>query len=78
MGYVIWTIRGGYLAASMLSSLPAWAIIDPLPVLEYLDDSEDSKNRQMQDDKETLDSIIDNTIRCQGSPLEHAMETHAS
>jgi hypothetical protein len=78
VGYVMWTIRGGYLVASALSSIPAWALIDPLPVLEYLEDSEDSEKRQEQDDKESLDSIIDNTIRDQGSPLEHTMEAHAS
>ena len=78
VGYVMWTIHGGYLVASMLSSLPAWALVDPLPVLEYLDDSEDSKKSQRQGDKESLDSIIDNTLRHQGSSLEHTMEAHTS
>jgi hypothetical protein len=78
VGYVMWTIRGGYLVASMLSSLPAWALIDPLPILEYLDDSEDSEKGRVLDDNESLDSIIDNTIRSQGSPPEHTMEAHPS
>ncbi|MGI9518285.1 MAG: Ig-like domain-containing protein, partial [Pirellulaceae bacterium] len=33
-GYVIWSLRGGFLMATLVSSLPAWSHIDPLPVLE--------------------------------------------
>lgn len=33
VGYVVWIIRGGVLASSMLSALPAWQMIDPMPVL---------------------------------------------
>lgn len=33
VGYVIWLIRGGALLGSMLSAMPAWQMIDPLPVL---------------------------------------------
>jgi len=33
IGYVIWLIRGGVLLSSMLSALPAWQMLDPLPVL---------------------------------------------
>ena len=33
IGYVIWLVRGGVLVSSMLSALPAWQMIDPLPVL---------------------------------------------
>jgi hypothetical protein len=32
-GYVIWLLRGGLLLSSLLSSLPAWASLDPLPIL---------------------------------------------
>jgi hypothetical protein len=31
--YVLWLIRGGVLMGSYLSALPAWRILDPLPVL---------------------------------------------
>ncbi|MCA9216692.1 MAG: tandem-95 repeat protein, partial [Planctomycetales bacterium] len=41
VGYVIWLIRGGVLLSSVLSSLPAWQLVDPLPVLGHLDDDED-------------------------------------
>ena len=33
LGYVVWLVRGGILMSSMLSALPAWQMIDPLPVL---------------------------------------------
>jgi predicted outer membrane repeat protein len=33
VGYVLWLARGGVLLASMASSIPAWATVDPLPVL---------------------------------------------
>ena len=50
-GYVIWSLRSGYMLASVLSSMPAWTLVDPLPVLQYLDDEE-------EDDGESLESII--------------------
>jgi len=33
VGYVIWLVRGGALVGSMLSSMPLWNMVDPLPVL---------------------------------------------
>ena len=54
VGYVLWLTRGGLLVASLLSSLPAWRLIDPIPVLAQLrlegesDDEED----------ESLDSLV--------------------
>ena len=33
IGYVVWLVRGGVLMSSMLSPLPAWKMLDPLPVL---------------------------------------------
>ena len=52
VGYVVWLARGGMLLASLLSSMPAWRAIDPLPVLaNFRDDDED-------DDDESLDSLV--------------------
>ena len=33
IGYVVWLVRGGVLMSSMLSALPAWQMVDPMPVL---------------------------------------------
>jgi hypothetical protein len=35
MGYLIWTVRGGYLMAAMASGVPAWQAFDPLPILQF-------------------------------------------
>ena len=41
VGYVIWLLRGGLLLSSLLSSLPAWSVIDPMPILSRSDRSDD-------------------------------------
>ena len=33
-GFVLWSARAGYLVTLLSSSLPAWASIDPIPVLD--------------------------------------------
>lgn len=44
VGYVIWLLRGGVLLSSLLSSLPAWRLVDPLPVLSRLSDGSDDED----------------------------------
>ncbi|MDH3718799.1 MAG: Ig-like domain-containing protein, partial [Planctomycetota bacterium] len=51
VGYVIWLVRGGVLLTSLLSSMPAWQLMDPLPVLALMNDDDD-------DDDDTLESLI--------------------
>jgi hypothetical protein len=65
IGYVIWLTRGGLLLASLLSSLPAWRLIDPIAVLAHLgtDDEDDP------DDRESLDSLLSRSSRPEGSRL---------
>jgi hypothetical protein len=46
VGYVLWLVRGGVLMSSMLSALPAWQLIDPLPVLA----ASGKKRRERTDD----------------------------
>jgi hypothetical protein len=41
VGYVIWLLRGGLLLSSLLSSLPAWHTMDPMPVLARSNNSEE-------------------------------------
>ena len=52
VGYVIWLARGGLLLASLLSSMPAWRVLDPLPVLASVG------GRAGDEDDESLDSLI--------------------
>lgn len=51
-GYVVWMLKGGSLLASLLSSMPAWQLADPLAVLA-------GKKGEDSDDDESLETIID-------------------
>lgn len=59
VGYLIWLVRGGTLMGSMLSSLPAWRFVDPLPVLGTLVDDVES-------DEESLQSMVDGPVSKSG------------
>lgn len=54
VGYLIWLIRGGTLMGGVLSSLPAWRFVDPLPVLASITEASD-------DDEESLETIVDSS-----------------
>ena len=54
IGYVLWLVRGGLLLSSLLSSLPAWRFVDPLPVLAHLDAS--AKEDETEDD--SLEAVL--------------------
>ncbi|BBB25813.1 outer membrane adhesin like protein [Amphritea japonica ATCC BAA-1530] len=58
VGYVIWLARSGVLLSSVLTALPAWRFIDPLPILATLSSDDDSKKKDMADN-ESLDDIVD-------------------
>ena len=51
-GYVVWMLKGGSLLASVLSSIPAWQLADPLAILGGIKDNED-------EDEETLETILE-------------------
>jgi parallel beta-helix repeat protein len=53
IGYVIWLVRGGALLSSLLASIPAWSLVDPLPILGSMGGKEDDP----EDD--SLDAMID-------------------
>lgn len=50
--YVLWLIRGGVLMGSYLSALPAWRVLDPLPVLSRVDED-------TEDDDDALEAAAD-------------------
>ena len=52
IGYIVWLIRSGAIIGSVLSALPAWRAIDPLPVLGSFEGGED-------DDSESLQQMVD-------------------
>ncbi|MDA1017750.1 MAG: Ig-like domain-containing protein [Planctomycetota bacterium] len=46
-GTVVWLVKGGYFLSWMISSLPAWSWMDPLPILNagvLADDEEEGKD----------------------------------
>jgi len=50
-GYVAWLARSGVLLSSVMSTLPVWRFIDPLPIL-------DQKSGALGRDDESLESIV--------------------
>ncbi len=58
IGYVIWLIRGGVLVSSMLSAIPAWQMIDPLPVVTNTARSRRQSGPPAADDPE-LERLFD-------------------
>jgi hypothetical protein len=46
--YVLWLVRGGVLLGSYLSALPAWRLLDPLPVLARTGDDEDEDDEAFE------------------------------
>ena len=57
VGYVLWTIRSGWLVTSLLAQMPAWRLVDPLVVLDYLD--EDSSSSKKKEDDDSLESLLE-------------------
>jgi hypothetical protein len=53
VGYVLWLLRGGALLSGFLSSMAAWQLADPLPVLAYASSSR-RKDRKSDDSLEHL------------------------
>ena len=52
IGYVIWLVRSGVIMSSVLSTLPAWRLIDPLPILSSFDSGED------EEDDESIEELV--------------------
>jgi hypothetical protein len=46
IGYVLWLLRSGALVGSLLAAMPAWTVLDPVPVLAYYL----NRNRKSGDD----------------------------
>lgn len=53
IGYVAWLIRGGVLLTSLLSTMPAWRLLDPLPILNS------AAGKRRGDDDDSLEAMVD-------------------
>jgi outer membrane lipoprotein-sorting protein len=60
IGFVNWILRGGSLAAAMLSTMPMWRGLDPLPVLLARRKQDEDKDRDSHEDEpEELDRLFE-------------------
>lgn len=53
IGYVAWVIRGGVLVSSLLTTMPAWRLLDPLPILKGAGGDADDE------DDDSLQSLVE-------------------
>ena len=47
-GYVVWSLRGVSLLASLLTSIPLWRSLDPLPILETRKDRPENAKARLK------------------------------
>ena len=50
LAYLLWLLRGGALAASVLAAMPAWRLLDPLPILSRLRNDEEEPTEEEDDE----------------------------
>lgn len=48
VSYLIWLIKGGQVLAAVMANLPAWRLIDPLPILNSIIDDDDGDDDSLQ------------------------------
>ncbi|MCA9174879.1 MAG: tandem-95 repeat protein, partial [Planctomycetales bacterium] len=63
--YVMWLARGGYMLSTLLAQLPAWRLIDPLPILDRLSvsiDDDVSLEEMLDDANEQDDAAFAETL----------------
>ncbi|MBW2415979.1 MAG: cadherin domain-containing protein, partial [Deltaproteobacteria bacterium] len=53
-GYLLWLTQGGLLLASLVSSMPAWRLIDPVPILSRRSEGDEDG----RDEGESLGSLL--------------------
>jgi hypothetical protein len=58
VGYVIWCLRGGSLVATLLTTLPLWRWLDPLPVLDR-EEEKRKGDKQNDEDEERIRTMMD-------------------
>jgi predicted outer membrane repeat protein len=68
VGYALWLLRGGVLVSSMLSALPAWQMVDPIPVLAAA-----RKRRKPADGNKTDDPNVERLFDANASTGDAAV-----
>lgn len=54
IAYFLWMVRGGSLFSGLLSAIPAWNVIDPLPILDQVSNAAAALKQGEDRDLETL------------------------
>jgi len=67
VGYVIWLVRGGALVGSMLSSMPLWNLVDPLPVLSRTG-ANPRREGEAHGDDASLENLFDSPDQAPAPP----------
>ena len=63
VGYAVWLVQSGALVTGLVSSLPSWQLIDPLPILEQTGDEEDDGIDEMVEQELHSDDPNVDTVR---------------
>ena len=71
VGYVLWVVRSGLLLSSVLASLPAWTMFDPMVILPVSGARDDGQ-------EESLEQIVENQTALAASRQRQERETEPS
>jgi len=74
---VIWLIRGGVLLSSMLSALPAWQMLDPLPVVASSNGKRRKPGASTGDDGK-VEQLFDDKRQMPAAPAQTAADPAAT
>jgi hypothetical protein len=61
--YFAWVLRAGSLITSLLSSMPAWQFVDPLPILDQAGSDPLGEAGEGEEDDESLESMVEEVRR---------------
>ena len=53
-GYMFWLVKGGYLLASVMSQLPAWQFMDPLPIFDAVDGGWAAEDEEEEEEEDSI------------------------
>jgi hypothetical protein len=59
--YIAYAVRTGTFLSSLMSSIPSWSIVDPLPILNQMSDDDDSLLGNEEEDKDLHDLVEKNS-----------------
>ena len=59
VGYVIWALRSGLLLSSVLATMPAWNLLDPLAIAAVADRDDDESEESLEELVEKQKEVVD-------------------